>query len=1207
MGAQDPKPADPLSELLGALADGLDTGPPALATIARFEVIRTLGEGGFGAVFEAYDKHNDRRVALKLLRRASPEALLRFKREFRSLADIVHPNLVCMYELLQVEDHWLLTMELIEGRPFNRYLGAHPEKLREAFGQLVRGLSALHAAGKLHRDIKPSNVMVAEDGRVVVLDFGLVRELTADESTAMVGTPHFMSPEQCADQPLTQASDWYAVGVMLYQAISGQLPFEGKPLEVLKAKQTQQPELLTKEGALSTLTMRLLSIDPADRPDGEEIAKGFEVSVQAPRSAHELFGREAELRTLERALDKVRGGRPSGVFIFGPPGIGKSALVETFVESASQQDTVVLSGRCYERESVPYKALDSVVDALATYLRHLPKLQAATLVPRWAHELALLFPVLATVDAIANAPQRTQMLGPEVRRRAFVALKELLGAIADGRPMIVAIDDLQWGDVDSARLLAELLGPPDPPSMLFLGNFRSEEAEQSVLFKELAHSFEADDKLEIGLLSAEQTLALAKRLLGDREEDLAAKIAEESNGHPLLLKQLVDHLDQGEAGDEPLSLSGVIRARFSQLSREEQALLNVIAIAGRPTPWGIVRRAANLDRQERQGVEALGVSAWIRTQGPNQGPNADDHVEVFHDRIRETLTTALSEDEARALHRSLGEVIEALEPKDAEALAGHFVAAGLSERAIPHAVEAAERAEEAFAFDQAARWFQRLLEIAPAHDEHHRWCVRLAESLSATGRSTEAAATFLEAAEAEDDVSNQISFRCKAAAQLLLSGRMAQGLDALKDALSQVGIRYPPTPSSALRTALWELMRLSLQGMSWQARPGEISPEAQSRLDALNAGTFGLALIDIVRAGSFNLQATRFALDSGRLRDVLHTKFVNAGFTACAGGQMGLRRGRALFVQAKEEAQGVDDPFIHGLRIGIDGLICAYEGQLVQATERMTESLEVYGNAPQQWGEKSIIRILLEYPLGIRGCFSELRRHYYQSLRDARNRGDLLMETMMRRFCVLIPLADDDIEEARRSIGSTRWSHPENFFSVQHEYELEAHAQIALYEGGGGDVLSAFETGYEALQRSILPRALIFLRTLPNFLRGRLALASAPHLKRPKQAYRIALRSAEALEREGLGYTDCWALSLRAGLAAALGESATSMLRDLIVRADENDLTMVAAASRRRLSRLTGGDEGTLLLSMGDEAMAREGVRNADRMTQLYAPGYEPS
>jgi serine/threonine protein kinase len=359
---------------------------------ARYELGRMLGRGNAGAVYLALDRETGEQVALKKLFRIDTKSVLRLKREFRALTNIHHANLVKLYDLGRTGDSWFLTMEYIEGPDLLHYLAPEaaaetkPEaeragmrmnqpahevpygRLVGAFLQLANGVHALHRAGMLHRDLKPSNVLVA-NGRVVALDFGLVREL--DEEDALVthdgtisGTPAYMPPEQALGHKLSEVSDWYAFGVMLYQALAGRLPIEGRNAnELLRRKLEREAPAL--EGIqppiparLNRLCMRLLQRDPKDRPSGDEVLEVLswvepdtvnqdfpvqhsEVTLQTEARirpvASSLFGRDRELAELQDALAQARRGEPVVVHVRGTSGAGKSSLLESFLEHAERE------------------------------------------------------------------------------------------------------------------------------------------------------------------------------------------------------------------------------------------------------------------------------------------------------------------------------------------------------------------------------------------------------------------------------------------------------------------------------------------------------------------------------------------------------------------------------------------------------------------------------------------------------------------------------------------------------------------------------------------------------------------------------------------------------------------------------------------------------------------------------------------------------
>lgn len=260
-----------------ALAGGPGLGPPELPS--GYEILEELGRGTFARVYRARDRALEREVALKVLRRDAglPESgWKRFLEEARALASLDHPNIVRVHGVEETEHGIVLALELVQGQTLEEWAQEHgPVSAEEAArigGELCKALAAIHGTGLLHGDVKPANVMLADDGRVVLLDFGVAGSLNDAAGPARQGTPLFMAPEQLgAGEELTAAVDEYALGVLLYWLVSGHYPFESATYAELREKaacgdyvplQARVPEV---PRAFADIVQRALRVEPGKR------------------------------------------------------------------------------------------------------------------------------------------------------------------------------------------------------------------------------------------------------------------------------------------------------------------------------------------------------------------------------------------------------------------------------------------------------------------------------------------------------------------------------------------------------------------------------------------------------------------------------------------------------------------------------------------------------------------------------------------------------------------------------------------------------------------------------------------------------------------------------------------------------------------------------------------------------------------------------
>jgi TolB-like protein/tetratricopeptide (TPR) repeat protein len=251
--------------------------------IGRYRILRKLGEGGMGVVYAAHDEQLDRAVALKLIREGDDEqARKRFRREARAAAAVNHPNVCQLHEISEDSGALFIAMELLEGEPLSERIARGPLPVSEAVPigiGILEALSALHARDLVHRDLKPSNVFLTPHG-VKVLDFGLARalhkEITADKTEsqltqagAVVGTPHYIAPEQLQAQPVDARADLFAAGAILFEMVSGRRAFEGATMmEAFHAALYEQPPALGGSPAVAVIdrvVRRALAKRPEDR------------------------------------------------------------------------------------------------------------------------------------------------------------------------------------------------------------------------------------------------------------------------------------------------------------------------------------------------------------------------------------------------------------------------------------------------------------------------------------------------------------------------------------------------------------------------------------------------------------------------------------------------------------------------------------------------------------------------------------------------------------------------------------------------------------------------------------------------------------------------------------------------------------------------------------------------------------------------------
>jgi hypothetical protein len=1127
----------------------------------RFEIIEQLGQGGFGRVLRALDRETRTEVAFKQLHRFDADALLAFKQEFRALVGVQHPNLVRLGELFEQSGRWGFSMELLTGSDFLSWLRERrgldvldEGRLRSGIVQLTQGLLTLHGLGMLHRDVKPENVRVTVGGRVVLLDFGLVTHLSdrrhSSDSTSPA-TIEYMAPEQASNDTLGPAVDWYALGVLLYEALTGRLPFEGANFQILLDKQQRDPEPPSARCAgippyLDRLCVALLDRDPVKRATGAQVLAvlGRSISSLPPVSVafdagRELFvGRLAELSDLEASFARARAGRAQLVAVEGESGVGKSGLVRRFAEASERDlpDLLVLSGRCHAAEQVPFKMFDGIVDELVRYLAGLPDRECQRLLGDQAGLLPMLFPVMTHVPAVSQAAtfarrRAGSSLVPIPRYQLFAAMADLLARIAEQRPLLIIIDDLQWGDEESIQLMRALLDTERPLPALIVGTVHPLDGLEGPLGHALRALTGHPDvrRLSVSELSPGDARLLSAHWLGvERDDPRAAELARETAGHPLFITELAGQTSS-QFPKRPHGLDDALRARAIRLGRLPRRLLELLAVASAPLPLALAGEALGV-----HGETLARAAAELRharlVRSVRRGELA-----CYHDRVRSALLAGLPAETVAMLHEALAQSFSDDFDIDPARVAAHWIAAGAAERALPRLEQAAERAIKTLAFERAAELYGNMLTLCEpslSHEHVHRLKLARASSLASAGRSAESARVLLEALGAASPGERQ-QLQVRAAQQLLQAAQIEEGLNAARSALEEVGLVWPKTSTHALIRLVWHRTMLRMYGTESELRGEEDVPEVvHSQLDTLWRLWLPLIWADLLRNAEVGARHLQLALRRGPARHVSFALQAEAILSALRE-PTGQKAAQLLataepFVARSDapEARAYDD-FARGSVLFLTWRVQEAETFFARAEQRYRE--ECPGDA---WMLANVrgSQLTAMFSVGKHARQAEMSVGF---MHEAEARGDrfALATYGVLGFGFLRLLMRDDISATRELIARAMAPWQVGVFGVQHLAETVALHCVDCYEGGTRSH-EYWESMWSTIRGSFLART-AYARDLLRLFRADAALRAASVTHGRERAERLRDVHARMLELRGskFGFVLSWGPFIQAQAA----------------------------------------------------------------------------
>ena len=746
----------------------------------RYHFDVELGRGGMGMVYRAHDTVLDRPVAVKVLTDPSlgEDGRAHLLREAQAAAQLNHPNIVAVYDAGEAENRAYIVMELVEGETLHE---VRPDKIEEVVRtarEICAALEHAHSHGIVHRDLKPENVLIAPDGGVKLMDFGLARPVASRVTVegTIAGTVFYLAPEQAMGQPIDCRADLYALGVMLYELTTGRLPFTADdPLGVISQHlhAAAVPPSTHRRGlspVLEGIILKLLEKDPSDRftsagevsaaldgstadtsardheaeqpiPDRGQLTSGAMLLDRMARGR--IMGRESEVRELREMWNRAANGQGHMVLISGEPGIGKTRLAEELAVYAGLRGGLVLRGHFQTEMAVPYLGF---WEALRNYLRSLPHDVALTAVGPFAPELVKLVPeVLEIVGRVEPNPPMGEVEAE--RLRLFDHVTQFLLGLASQSPILFLLDDLHWADSPSLLFLHFLLRNTRQAQILLVGTYRETELDSSRPLYETLVGLNRErlyTRIILRRLPPEVVGTLLGSLLnGPVDDGLAQAIARETDGNPFFIEEVVRALlekdalritdgvyepVEGQHIEVPQSIQVAIGKRLARLSESCRSAMTHAAVLGEKFEFDVLRLMGEWEEDPLLDAldEAERAQLVVELKGEGHSRYRFAHmllVQVLYDGLNSRRQARFHQRAGEALERVYADRLD----DQIESLAYHYSLArtDAAEKAVSYSLRAAEKAVKIYAHDQAIGHYHLALEaledLADPVREAHVW------------------------------------------------------------------------------------------------------------------------------------------------------------------------------------------------------------------------------------------------------------------------------------------------------------------------------------------------------------------------------------------------------------------------------------------------------------------------------------------------------
>jgi diguanylate cyclase (GGDEF)-like protein len=837
----------------------------------KYLILSKLGKGGMSVVYRALDQESNKEVALKLLNPTNTlpylELVVKFRNEVQVISKLNHPNIIKFHTTGNYNNIPYLVTEVLEGDSLAGLLKKGVKfSINESLaliGKVAEALHCVHTHNIIHRDVKPSNIFVVnsrtDKPKIKLLDFGLahIMELSNFEKNEnMSGTFSYMSPEATGiiRKPLDERSDLYSVGVILYYLLTGQLPFQS----------TTAAELLHQIAAMKAAPLhrfnphlpdvtvqivnRLLAKDQDERYQsangllhdisrylkGEQdftIGEGDRNEIRLTYQT-KLVGREKELTRIKGLINKAARKQGGICLIGGEPGVGKTRLVKAIKEyvyiRGYNKGEIFIESHCMAQENkVPYQAFKHALDEFIQKTNSAgaeEKAQETKRIQELAGELgAVLIKLNPNLkELLGQVPELPSLdLEKENIRFTITAAHFICNLVREDQVGILFLDDLQWADEGSLRLLEHIAPHIEKTNLLILGTYRSNEIDEQHGLAQIKKNAEnrgyAVTDIQIEPLAHDRIQNMVANLLkekNDRVHDFAQYISDKAGGNPFftitLLKEIVEQnaivWDQGACTVDqdkinqlhlPDNIIDMMLLRTKEIPKELERLLEISAVIGKEFKLYLLYE---LIQKDHTAILHL-IDQAVKRNLLEYSLSDRGKIQFVHDRIREAFLTKIPHQKRSKYHLKTANLLLKHHKDDTGnilfELAYHLMKGGDEEKGLTYTLRAGQSAKGNHAHQDSISYYNYAKKILNKKNDKSEQYINLLENLGESyrlaGNFENSLKLFNESVSliSTSDLDHKSRIFCKIGDTLFEKGETDKSFHMLERAVQLTGIKVP--------------------------------------------------------------------------------------------------------------------------------------------------------------------------------------------------------------------------------------------------------------------------------------------------------------------------------------------------------------------------------------------------------------------------------